>query len=137
MNDPLISKAEQHAYRQLFLHDLHWSAPDHTPIDYTTDGRTLTATNVSSYRGLRVWVCDEKPGSQLEAQLDREIAKTTTDRLVIFHDGVDQVWRWPGTQGCKGWRSGAGPSSRWCGCTGGSRRGRPSRCCASCAIRRR
>jgi hypothetical protein len=95
MSDPLISKAEQHAYRQLFLHDLHWSAPDHTPIDYTTDGRTLTATNVSSYKGLRVWVCAEKPGSQLEAQLDREIAKTSTDRLVIFHDGVDQVWRWP------------------------------------------
>jgi hypothetical protein len=95
MTDPLISQAEQHAYRQLFLHDLRWSAPDHTPIDYTSDGRTLTSTNVSSYKGLRVWVCDEKPGSQLEAQLDREIAKTSTDRLVIFHDGVDQVWRWP------------------------------------------
>ncbi len=95
MTDPLISKVEQHAYRLLFLHDLHWSAPDHPPIDYTADGRTLTATNVSSYKGLRVWVCDEKPGSQLEAQLDREIAKTSTDRLVIFHSGVDQVWRWP------------------------------------------
>lgn len=95
MSNPLISKAEQHAYRQLFLHDLNWSAPDHTPIDFTTDGRTLTATNVSSYKGLRVWVCDEKPGSQLEALLDREIAKTSTDRLVIFHDRVDQVWRWP------------------------------------------
>jgi hypothetical protein len=95
MTDPLISKAEQHDYRQLFLQDLHWSAPDHTPIDYSADGRTVTATNVSSYKGLRVWVCDEKPGSQLEAQLDREIAKTSTDRLVIFYEGVDQVWRWP------------------------------------------
>jgi len=95
MTNPLISKAEQHAYRQLFLHDLNWSAPDHTPIAFTADGRTLSATNVSSYKGLRVWVCDEKPGSQLEAQLDREIAKTSTDRLVIFHDAVDQVWRWP------------------------------------------
>jgi hypothetical protein len=95
MTDPLTSKAEQHDYRLLFLHDLHWSAPDHTPIDYTSDGQTLTATNVSSYKGLRVWVCDENPGSQLEAQLDREIAKTSTDRLVIYHDEVDQVWRWP------------------------------------------
>jgi hypothetical protein len=95
MTDLLISKAEQHDYRRLFLHDLHWSAPDHTPIDYTSDGQTLTATNISSYKGLRVWVCDEKPGSQLEAQLDREIAKTSTDRLVIYHDEVDQVWRWP------------------------------------------
>jgi hypothetical protein len=95
MTDQLISKAEQHAYQQLFLHDLHWSAPDHPPIQYTEDDRTLTATNISSYKGLRVWVCDEKPGSKLEAHLDREIARTSTDRLVIFHDGTDQVWRWP------------------------------------------
>jgi hypothetical protein len=95
MTDQLISKAEQHAYQQLFLHDLHWSAPDHPPIEYSEDGHTLTATNISSYKGLRVWVCDQKPGSKLEAHLDREIAKTSTDRLVIFHDGADQVWRWP------------------------------------------
>ena len=95
MTDQLISKAEQHAYQQLFLHDLHWSAPDHPPIEYTEDGHTLTAPNVSSYKGLRVWVCDQKPGSKLEAHLDREIAKTSTDRLVIFHDGTEQVWRWP------------------------------------------
>lgn len=95
MTDPMISKAEQHLYRQLFIRDLHWSAPDHPPIQYTENGRSLTATNVSSYKGLRVWVCDEKPGSQLEARLDREIAKTSTDRLVIFHDGTEQVWRWP------------------------------------------
>lgn len=95
MTNPMISKVEQHAYQQLFLHDLHWSAPDHPPIKYTEDGRILTATNVSSYKGLRVWVCDEKPGSRLEARLDREIAKTSTDRLLIFHDGTDQVWRWP------------------------------------------
>ena len=95
MTDQLISKAEQHAYQQLFLRDLHWSAPDHPPIEYTEDGHTLTATNVSSYKGLRVWVCDQKPGSKLEAHLDREIARTSTDRIVIFHDGTDQVWRWP------------------------------------------
>ena len=95
MTDQLIFKAEQHAYQQLFLRDLHWSAPDLPPIEYTEDGHTLTATNVSSYKGLRVWVCDQKPGSKLEAHLDREIAKTSTDRLVIFHDGTDQVWRWP------------------------------------------
>lgn len=94
--ETLIPKAEQHEYSELFLHDLHWSAPDHKPIEYVAEaGQILTAVNVSSYKGLRVWVCDPKPGSQLEAQLDREIAKTSTDRLVIFYDGIDQVWRWP------------------------------------------
>lgn len=96
MTEPLMTKVEQHAYSQLFRLDLHWSAPDHPPIEIETDGgETLTATNVSSYKGLRVWVCDQKPGTKLEALLDREIAKTSTDRLVIFHDEMDQVWRWP------------------------------------------
>jgi hypothetical protein len=96
MTDPLTAKAEQHAYEELFIRDLHWSAPDLKPIEYTIDdGLKLTATNVSSYKGLRVWVCNQRPGSQLEAQLDREIAKASTDRMVIFHDDIDQVWRWP------------------------------------------
>lgn len=96
MTEPLMTKVEQHAYSNLFLADLHWSAPDHKPIKIETeDGTSLTATNVSSYKGLRVWVCDKKPGTKLEALLDREIAKTSTDRLVIFHDQGDQVWRWP------------------------------------------
>ena len=95
MTDPLVFKAEKHAYQQLFIHDLHWSAPDHPPIQYTEDGQTLTVTNISSYKGLRVWVCDQRPGSKLEARLDRQIAKTSTDRLVIFHDDTEQIWRWP------------------------------------------
>jgi len=91
-----LSLVEQHLYQQLFLHQLNWSAPDHPPISYTSDdGHTCRATNISSYKGLRVWVCDDKPGSKIEAELDRLIAKTSTDRLVIFHDSDEQVWRWP------------------------------------------
>lgn len=96
MTDNLVSLVEQHLYQDLFLHDLNWSAPDHPPISYTdAEGKPFTATNVSSYKGLRVWVCDQKPGSKIEAELDRLIAKTSTDRLVIFHNDDEQVWRWP------------------------------------------
>ncbi|MEB3065039.1 class I SAM-dependent DNA methyltransferase [[Mycobacterium] zoologicum] len=96
MTDTPLSLVEEHLYQELFLHELNWSAPDSTPISYTADdGQTYTATNVSSYKGLRVWVCDEKPGSKIEAELDRLIAKSTTDRLVIFHNDQEQVWRWP------------------------------------------
>jgi hypothetical protein len=91
-----ISLVEEHLYQHLFLHKLNWSAPDSAPISLTADdGETYMATNVSSYKGIRVWVCDKKPGSKVEAALDRLIAKTTTDRLVIFHDDDEQVWRWP------------------------------------------
>jgi hypothetical protein len=95
MTDQLIVRAEQHDYQKLFIQDLNWSRPDLPPITYEHEGRPIMATNVSSYKGLRVWVVNEKPDSKLEAALDQLIAKSTTDRIVIFYDDIDQVWRWP------------------------------------------
>jgi len=95
MTSPLIEQAERRDYQKLFLLDLNWSRPDHPPVTYEHEGRPVTATNVSSYKGLRVWVVNEKPDSKLEAALDQQLAKTSTDRIVIFHDGSEQVWRWP------------------------------------------
>ena len=44
------------SYGNLFTLDLYWGAPDHPPIDIELeDGGTVTATNVSSYKGVRVW----------------------------------------------------------------------------------
>ena len=76
MTRPFIAKAEQHTYEQLFISDLHWW-PLITRRSSTspTTVHKLTATNVSSYKGLRVWVCRRQPGSQLEARArpgDRE-----------------------------------------------------------------
>ncbi|MFC8336265.1 class I SAM-dependent DNA methyltransferase [Streptomyces rubiginosohelvolus] len=97
MNDRLIERVESHSYRDLFLKDLQWSAPTHKqPIILSSDeGETITAKNVSSYKGVSVWVCDQRPGSALEAQLDQLIAKESVDRLTIFYDENEQVWRWP------------------------------------------
>lgn len=94
-NDPmkLVDSGE---YQELFIDELNWQAPDQKPITLTTEeGATLRAENVASHDGIRVWVCGERPGSAYEAALDRLIAKNTTDRLVIFHDEQEQVWRWP------------------------------------------
>ena len=95
MTDTLIDRAEQHDYQKLFLHDLNWSRPDQPPVTIEYEHRHVTATNVSQYKGIRVWVVDEKPDSKLEAELDRHLAHSSTDRIVIFHDEHDQVWRWP------------------------------------------
>lgn len=97
MIDPLVQCAEKHDYQRLFIQHLNWSRPDHPPmavIDQETR-RTITATNVSSYKGLRVWVCNESPNPQLEVLVDRAIATTSTDRLLIFYNDTDQIWRWP------------------------------------------
>lgn len=95
MTSPLIERAEQHQYQQLFLHDLNWSRPDQPPITIEYDDRHVTATNVSQYKGIRVWVVDEAPDSKLEAELDRVLAQASVDRILIFHDDSQQVWRWP------------------------------------------
>lgn len=95
MTDDLISSAEGGDYSRLFRYDLYWSAPDHPPIAIQLDGGNVSVHNVSSYKGLRVWVCDSLPGSKVEAEIDRVIAKSSTDRLVIFHADGQQVWRWP------------------------------------------
>src|SRR5680860_124722 len=96
MSSDLVTQSENRAYGELFRLDLNWGAPDHLPITLKTeDGETLTATNVSSHKGLRVWECPTLPGSALEAKLEQLIAKTTTNRLIIFHEDDKQVWRWP------------------------------------------
>jgi len=97
VSQDLLPKVDRGAFQEVFIEDLNWLAPDvKQSISVTDDdGRQVSAHNVASYKGLRVWVCDERPGSVLEAELDRLIAKTTTDRLVIFDDEKEQVWRWP------------------------------------------
>jgi hypothetical protein len=97
VSQDLLPKVDRGDFQEVFIEDLNWLAPDvKKSISVTDDdGRQVSAHNVASYKGLRVWVCDERPGSVLEAELDRLIAKTTTDRLVIFDDEKEQVWRWP------------------------------------------
>lgn len=96
MSQELVAKSEKRDYGELFRYDLNWGAPDHPPVTLALeDGTSLTATNVSSYKGLRVWEVPALPGTAAEAQLDQLLAKTTTNRLVIFHQADRQAWRWP------------------------------------------
>jgi len=97
VSQDLLPKVDRGDFQEVFIEDLNWLAPDVKQTVSVTDddGRKVSAHNVASYKGLRVWVCDERPGSALEAELDRLIAKTTTDRLVIFDGDQEQVWRWP------------------------------------------
>lgn len=96
MATDLLPLVESHEYQKLFLSKLRWSKPDIGAVSAVAeDGSTLTAKNVSSYKGLRVWVCSELPDADGQVRLDRAIAAKSTDRLVIFHDESRQVWRWP------------------------------------------
>ncbi|MFC7500621.1 DNA methyltransferase, partial [Nocardioides sp. GCM10030258] len=96
MTDGLIAEADKGDFSKLFRVDLFWHSPDQAPIEIELDdGSTVKATNVSSFKGVRVWEVPALPGSAAEAKFDQAIAKNSTNRLVIFHDGDKQVWRWP------------------------------------------
>lgn len=96
MTDGLIAEADKGDFSKLFRVDLFWHSPDQAPIEIELDdGSKVTATNVSSFKGVRVWEVPALPGAAVEAKLDQAIAKSSTNRLVIFHDGDKQVWRWP------------------------------------------
>lgn len=96
MTQVLVDLADQHRYQDLFIKQLRWSAPDIKPQVITlADGTSLTLTNASTYKGIRVWVCDQLPGAKAEVQVDKKIAATSTDRLIIFHNDDEQIWRWP------------------------------------------
>lgn len=96
MTESLVSKADSVDLGAFFRLDLFWSAPDHAPIEVEFgDGTKLTATNVSSYKGVRVWEVPSLPGSAVEAHLDQVLARISTNRLVVFRDGERQIWRWP------------------------------------------
>ncbi|WP_051706200.1 class I SAM-dependent DNA methyltransferase [Nocardioides aequoreus] len=95
MTHDLVARSETRNYSDLFRLDLNWSSPDQDAITLEVDGETYTATNVSSYQGLRVWEIPHLPGAVAEAKLDQLLAKTTTNRIVIFHDEKKQAWRWP------------------------------------------
>lgn len=92
----LIERVNSFHFQTLFLEDLNWHAPDRKPVTLQLeDGSFLIAQNISSYLGLRVWVCDQLPSATAQALLDRQIGRESTDRLVIFHNEMDQIWRWP------------------------------------------
>jgi hypothetical protein len=96
MTGSLVEKADAENFDHLFRLDLLWGGPDHHPIEVELDdGKKVTATNVSSYKGVRVWEVPAMPGSAGEAKFDQIIAENSTNRLVIFHDDDRQVWRWP------------------------------------------
>lgn len=108
MTESLTQLADAGDFDRLFRLDLFWQSPDQAPIHMELDdGLTVTAKNVSSYKGVRVWEVPTIPGSAIEAKLDQIIAQNSTNRLVIFHDGEKQVWRWPSRS-----TKGAGVTSR-------------------------
>lgn len=108
MTDEFLTKVESRNFGDLFRLNLSWHSPDHAPITVMlTSGEEIVATNISSFKGVRVWTVPAIVSAQDESAIDQAIAKSSTNRLVIFHNPEKQVWRWPSRSA-----NGSGVSSR-------------------------
>ena len=84
-------------FETLFLEELGWDRvtdPDGMVIsDEELVGSLLRP--IVDKRGVRVWHCACIPESRVRQRLDREAAKRSAERLLIFANDDEHLWLWP------------------------------------------
>lgn len=90
-----MSYVDRADFKNLFIEELGWDQPTAKPLIVEMDDDSFHVTPVAGFHGLHVWSCDSLPDRSTQAQIDREVSATSTERLIIFHDGNKQEWRWP------------------------------------------
>lgn len=95
MTSKFMSYVDRADFKNLFIEELGWDQPTAKPLIVEMDNDSFHVTPVAGFHGLHVWSCDSLPDRSTQAQIDREVSATSTERLIIFHDGSKQEWRWP------------------------------------------
>jgi len=88
-------------FERLFIDLLGWDHCRRPPHDVAIDDRTFTLAPVAEKRGMVAFVCEPTGGGTMpdrttRQKIERQVAKTFYEHLVIFAD-VDrttQVWQW-------------------------------------------
>ena len=104
MTDLINTYVDEGRFTDLFVEGLGWDRPRGRPrtLAVTTDSGTLTVEEVATYRGITVWECGQIPDGRGQRLVDREARNASDERLVIFHDGQRQEWRWPQAKDTQG-----------------------------------
>src|SRR5712691_1054587 len=87
-------------FKALFVEELGWDS--HTAsLDVTIDGRTFALTAVAQKRGMVAFLY--RPSGQLEIpeyalrrKIERQVAKSVQEHLIIYTDTAQamQIWQW-------------------------------------------
>ena len=104
MTDLIKEYVDAGRFTDLFVEGLGWDRPHGKPraLSVATDSGVLTVDEVATYRGITVWQCGEIPDGRGQRLVDREARNASDERLVIFHDGQRQEWRWPQAKDTQG-----------------------------------
>jgi len=84
-------------FKDLLIEDLGWDNPHDTrSFDVKVDDeRRVSVSPIAMKRGMTVYQCDEIPTADVMASVDRAVSKKSLERLIIYSDDSQQVWRWP------------------------------------------
>lgn len=82
---------------ELFQAHLGWDRPGTQEFLLTVGGDAFTVVPVAQKRGLQLFeiACDAIPSAAVQAVVDREVAKRSFERILVFRTRTNQVWRWP------------------------------------------
>lgn len=95
MTSSFMSYVDTADFKNLFIEELGWDQPTAKPLTVELEDSAYQVTPVAGFNGLHVWACASLPDRSTQAQIDREVSATSTERLIIFHNGDRQEWRWP------------------------------------------
>jgi hypothetical protein len=84
--------------KNLFIEDLGWDNY-RTNFDVSVDARSYALRAVAEKQGMAVFVCqgnDGLPDYITRRKIEREAAKVTHEKLIVFADGAktEQIWQW-------------------------------------------
>ncbi|GAB2713874.1 class I SAM-dependent DNA methyltransferase [Arthrobacter bambusae] len=95
MTSKFMTYVDQGDFKNLFIEELGWDQPTAKPMTVEMPDGSFDVVPIAGFHGLHVWACGSLPDRSTQAQIDREVSATSTERLIIFHDGTKQEWRWP------------------------------------------
>ena len=90
-----LSLLDRNLFKDLFIDELGWNQPTAQNLVLTLDGEKINLNPIASFKGIQVWGCNSVPNARIQREIDKEISKTSTERLVIYSDDARHIWRWP------------------------------------------
>ena len=84
-------------FQELFVSELGWDNPpdQRKQIIKIEDQDDFEIFPVAYKRGIYIFVCKSIPSKYLMDSIDYEISKKSLERLVIYANETQQIWRWP------------------------------------------
>jgi hypothetical protein len=91
---------ERFDFTTLFVNELGWDRHSAAlPVEISSMSYMLKA--VAEKRGMVAWLCDAPAGQSIpdratRKKIERQVAKTTLEHLIVFTDGkrAEQIWCW-------------------------------------------